>query len=99
MPAAASEPPAPVAVLPIEEDELFRAERAQLRASLAAALATRAPELSLVPFAEVDAKRDVAEGLYRTAKGNEAAQAARIWVRGATLSRPKEASASSKGAK
>lgn len=45
-----------VAVLPLEEDELFRAERAQLRAGLAAALGRVAPELTVVPLADVDAK-------------------------------------------
>jgi hypothetical protein len=45
-----------LAVLPIEDDHLFRAERATLRAWLADALAQRAPEYAIVPFAEVDAK-------------------------------------------
>lgn len=54
--AAAAGAPTPLAVLPIAEEDLFRAERAELRAVLATEIAKRAPELSIVPIAEVDAK-------------------------------------------
>jgi len=58
-PAAA--PPTPterprVAVLPLDDEELFRAERAALRSELAARLAVLAPDQEIVPLAEVDAK-------------------------------------------
>lgn len=43
-----------MAVLPIQEDELFRAERAELRAQLAYELARRAPDHAIVPLAQVD---------------------------------------------
>lgn len=69
-PAPASLPPAPpapkervepqkVAVLPIEEDTLFRAERADLRQTLAARLAglgSQSGEFAILPLVEVDAK-------------------------------------------
>ncbi len=52
----AASAPTPLAVLPIEEEDMFRAERAELRAVLAAEVAKRAPDLSVVPLTEVDAK-------------------------------------------
>ena len=65
--APAQPPPAPappatpterpkVAVLPIEEGSLFRAERAEVRQLLAARLASIAADVSILPLAEVDAK-------------------------------------------
>lgn len=45
-----------VAVMPIREDNLFRAERAALRVRLASELAARAPGHTFVPLADVDAK-------------------------------------------
>ncbi|MFO0618911.1 MAG: hypothetical protein U0414_40355 [Polyangiaceae bacterium] len=58
MPATAtpSEPPEPVAVLPLEENDLFRAERAELRGVLATELAKRAPSFQVLPLGDVDAK-------------------------------------------
>lgn len=44
-----------LAVLPLDDEELFRAERAALRAELAAHLARLAPEYAIVPLAGVDA--------------------------------------------
>jgi hypothetical protein len=55
---AATTPPANrpgVAVLPLDDEELFRAERAALRAELAFHLARLAPEYAIVPLAGVDA--------------------------------------------
>jgi hypothetical protein len=65
-PAATVAPPAvpiKVAVLPIEDDELFRDERALVREALAASLRERAPELAIVPLEEVD------RGLRSLSKG------------------------------
>ncbi|WP_218920253.1 hypothetical protein [Chondromyces crocatus] len=45
-----------VAVLPLDEDRLFRAERAELRQILAWRLATTAPDVEVLPLTEVDAK-------------------------------------------
>jgi hypothetical protein len=45
-----------LAVLPIDDDRLFRAERAQLRSLLALEIARRAPEYKVLPIAEVAAK-------------------------------------------
>lgn len=45
-----------VAVLPIEDDELFRSERAELRAELARALTTLVTTADVLPLGEVDAK-------------------------------------------
>ncbi|MDI1483491.1 hypothetical protein [Polyangium sp. y55x31] len=58
---AAAQPPAEadrpeVAVLPIEDDKLFRAERAALRAELAAHLARVAPDYTILGPAMVDPK-------------------------------------------
>ncbi|MDI3285638.1 hypothetical protein [Polyangium sp. 15x6] len=58
---AAAQPPAEakrpeVAVLPIEDDQLFRAERAALRAELAAHLARVAPDYLILGPAMVDPK-------------------------------------------
>ncbi|UQA59796.1 hypothetical protein [Polyangium aurulentum] len=63
-PAAAMPPPAmtpaderrEVAVLPLDDEQLFRAERAALRAELAGHLARLAPDHAILPIAEVDAK-------------------------------------------
>lgn len=59
-PSVTTAPPAktetdPVAILPIEDDDLFRAERAALRGELLSAVAKKAPELRLMPLADVDA--------------------------------------------
>lgn len=57
MPAASTnDPPASVAVFPIQERDLFRAERAELRGVLAVELAKRAPQWKVLPLPEVDAK-------------------------------------------
>lgn len=61
MPPAAIAPPAPavpekLAVLPIEDENLFRSERAILRFELAGHLARVARDRMIVPLAEVDAK-------------------------------------------
>ncbi len=45
-----------VAVLPLEDDELFRVERAALRRELAGHLARLAPDHIILPLADVDAK-------------------------------------------
>ena len=45
-----------LAVLPLHDEALFRAERAELRQVLALELARRAPAYAIVPLAEVDAK-------------------------------------------
>jgi hypothetical protein len=58
-PAPATAPPRErlnVAVLPVHEDTLFRAERAALRVRLASELAARAKGHTFVPLADVDAK-------------------------------------------
>jgi hypothetical protein len=47
---------AKVAVLPFEDDELFRDERRALRQKLAVALAQQLLDHDLVPLSEVDAK-------------------------------------------
>jgi hypothetical protein len=45
-----------LAVLPLRDDRLFRAERAELRGRLATSLARVATEYAVLPLAEVDAK-------------------------------------------
>ena len=58
-PASAARPPEHrprLAVLPIEDDELFRAERALLRFELAGQLVRLAPDHEILPLPEVDAK-------------------------------------------
>lgn len=55
-PAPAPEHREKVAVLPIEDEQLFRAERAELRGILAHNLATLAIKHAVLPLAEVDAK-------------------------------------------
>lgn len=45
-----------VAVLPIQDDRLFRAERAELRRALGNRLALLAPNHAILPLADVDAK-------------------------------------------
>jgi hypothetical protein len=46
----------PIAVLPIEDDQLFRGERAELRAELARVITARVPERRMLPVSEVDAR-------------------------------------------
>lgn len=58
-PTAASTPPAErenLAVLPIEDDKLFRSERALLRLELTGHLARLLPDRIIMPLAEVDTK-------------------------------------------
>jgi hypothetical protein len=58
-PATATPPPEQLhrlAVLPLQDDELFRAERAALRLELAGYLARLSPDHEIVPLADVDAK-------------------------------------------
>lgn len=57
-----------VAVIPFEDDELFRDERKALREALALRLARLLPDHELVPLAEVDAKlRPIAKSGVRCA--------------------------------
>jgi hypothetical protein len=45
-----------IAVLPLDDDELFRAERAELRKLLASELTRKLPSYEVVPLVDVDAK-------------------------------------------
>lgn len=57
--ASANKPPSAdrekVAVLPLDDEELFRDERVSLRQLLASELAKRAPDFDVLPLAQVDA--------------------------------------------
>lgn len=53
-----------VAVLPLDDDELFRDERVVLRQLLAVEIARRAPDFEVLPLADVDAKLDASRCAY-----------------------------------